>query len=292
MSGASVAPPGPTSDDAPNRLFELVHGGLRFRIRVEDGVVPWLDDDDRPFVHPCDASAPLGEVSVRLHRGPDPRDREGPAETLRFRSGPGEFSLDLFDARVRIDAHDHEARCADVWCGRPELALGPALTATSAFVAQRRGGLVVHCTAVELGGTAVLFVGPSGAGKSTAASMCLSGRAMAWDRAVLAPSGSEWVVAGLSGGTPVAIPVSERSSAPAAAVLRVRRGTSRPGIVRADGAEAFFLLRESTVWVTDPDERTCGDRVEAVLDRLRAASVHTVLGQPLDDLLGGWLHGG
>lgn len=292
MTGRSVVPPGPTSADAPIRTFELVHGGLRFRIRVEDGVVPWLDDDDRPFVHPPDSLAPLGDVSLRLHRGPVPADRAAPSDVLRYRTEEHAFSFELRSARIRFERGDSAAEAGDVWCAVERLALGPVLTAVAAFVAQRRGGLVVHGAAVELHEVAVLFVGPSGAGKSTAAALCRSGKVLAWDRAVLVPTGRGFLLAALGGGTPIDLPVSDRSAVPVSGVLRVRQARDRPHISTATGAEAFFLIRESTVWVTDPDERTCGDRVEAVRGRVRAASVYTVLGEPLDEILGEWRDGG
>lgn len=46
-----------------------------------------------------------------------------------------------------------------------------------AFVLRRRGTLVLHASAVELAGRAVVFCGPSGAGKSTVAAVCISGGA-------------------------------------------------------------------------------------------------------------------
>ncbi len=127
--------------------------------------------------------------------------------------------------------------------------------------------------------------------KSTAASLCRAGKVLAWDRAVLAPTDSGFLVAGLCGGTPIDLPFSERAVLPVSAVLRVRHGTDRPRLTPARGAEAFFLLRESTVWVADPDEGTCGDRVAAVVGTGRVGIVHTVLGEPLDEMLGEWCDG-
>lgn len=86
-----------------------------------------------------------------------------------------------------------------------------------------RGGLLLHASAVEVGGRAYLFPGPSGTGKSTAAAAVPGAAPIGEDRCVVRRTESGWRVGSIPtwGGKYAPVPAVEL---PAAALLLIRKG--------------------------------------------------------------------
>lgn len=128
--------------------------------------------------------------------------------------------------------------------------------------ALERGGMVLHASAVELGGRAHLFPGPSGAGKSTLARKLSSegGRVLADELVVLLPGEGGVTVHG----TPFWL--GSRAPAPLAAIWRLERG---PLSVRPlDRREALRHLAGNLALVVQGD----GEVRLALAAAARAAS--------------------
>ena len=157
------------------------------------------------------------------------------------------------------------------------------VTALTAAVVSREGGLVLHAAGVEIDGRASLFIGPSGAGKTTAANHCQGARWMARDRAAVYPTPLGWYAAGMAGGDPIELPRAAGRVFPLASVSRIQRAAERVALREATTTEAVRYLRESLqTSQAGPEEEAA--RLDTIL-AFHAGSPLTVLetrlGEPL-----------
>ncbi|MGF1465861.1 MAG: hypothetical protein ACFCGT_06980 [Sandaracinaceae bacterium] len=266
----------------------LVLGGVAMEVCPAPGL-PWsLGEEHRTMARAFEATPVVGSVRCAVgrfpggSRGPQP-DPAAP-RTVAWRWGAERARLSTLGVELalrRLGAGQYVARGAV----EPERG-GPSslCTALACAVVLREGGLVLHATAVELRGRAVLFIGPRGAGKTTAAHQCRNGRWMARDRAAVFETGGAWHVAGLCGGDPIRLPQSAAAALPVAAVLRVRRGDGPATALRElHPAEALVALRESVQRAGDAeDEERVLDAASRLLASVPVAEARTVIGPDLE----------
>lgn len=205
-----------------------------------------------------------GRGSVRISRAT--------AEIRRF--VPGSYAV---SARVVPDANG----CAAL------------VTALAGAAINREGGLVLHASAIELDGRAVLFIGPSGAGKTTAANHTPGARWLARDRAAVVPGGGGYLAFPMAGGDEIDLPRSDRAGVPVAAILRVRRGRDAIAIEELSALAAVRDVRESVQSgsATAEEEERRLDAIVALASRVPVASIYTKLHTPLTEPLSEWLGG-
>jgi energy-coupling factor transporter ATP-binding protein EcfA2 len=171
--------------------------------------------------------------------------------------------------------------------------LDALLSALSAAVLEREGGVVLHAAAIEWRKRAVLFVGPSGAGKTTAGNHCAGALSFARDRVALVGSGAGFAAWPLPGGSSdgALLPSSNRSWLPLAGIVRVRRGRTMPHFERLAAAHALAVLRESALSSSGAAVEE-GQLLASLADIVSATPVdalHTVLGEPLAEVIDEWL---
>ncbi len=152
------------------------------------------------------------------------------------------------------------------------------VTALTAAIVEREGGLVLHAAGVELDGRAALFIGPSGAGKTTTANHCRELRWMARDRAVVYRTPLGWYAAGMPGGDPIDLPRSHGRVFPLGGICRIVKNTVGPRVLRLEGARAVFKLRECVQSSAGIDEADALERVEAFAREARICELETMIG--------------
>jgi len=157
---------------------------------------------------------------------------------------------------------------------------GALAAAVAACVVDRMGGLCLHAAAVDVGGSAVLFIGPSGAGKTTAANHCFHARALARDRVLAFPRDGRWYVAALPGGEEGQLAPSRSNTLPLAAIYRVvRRSATEVGSLPAP--RALAVLRESVQAPIGTDEHSLLDRIASLSEQALVGEASVVLGEAL-----------
>lgn len=207
----------------------------------------------------------------------------------------GDCRLDTASAFAQLHVAT-EGSCS----GRAALALrrgslDALLSGVVAALLYRRGGVVLHAAAIELGGEVLAFIGPSGSGKSTAARS--SGAPLfAVDRlALLPPSepGSRWLACALPGGTSEAGggARSRELVLPLCAVLRVGPKSSPLALALLAGARSLAQLRAAMFQGSrlPEDERLLLDCASALLRAVPVAKVSFSLESELAPLLESWL---
>lgn len=124
-----------------------------------------------PELIPVDAGA--CDVRIRLHSGPPPSERDvGPNESLLAWEEVGTFWVSRGKV-ITIYPHDG---------GDSDLIQFPLMGPVFGTLLSQRGRIVLHASAVEIGGCAVAFVGHKGFGKSTtAAALHARGHALITD---------------------------------------------------------------------------------------------------------------
>ncbi|HEY2734281.1 MAG TPA: hypothetical protein VGI70_09860 [Polyangiales bacterium] len=194
-------------------------------------------------------------------------------------------------SEVGVDKYAATACIAPNGRGASALALG-----LSAAILQRRGGLCLDATAIELDDRAVLFLGPNEASPLSAASLAAA-PLFSCDRVSVAPDreGRYWAFS-LPGADAVrAACRSQRRALPLAALLRVRPAPAiaAASLQRMTGSERAFALRAAA------DSGQLGPRAEhdlqCAIDRLCVAvpifELHGVFDAPIVPLLRGRLGG-
>ncbi len=114
--------------------------------------------------------APAGETDVTVRRGPIPDDLPEPSTKGPNWTMAGDRFLLRLPGIARFLISAGREIVIETVAGKEEadaviFLLGSALS----IVLHQRGRMVLHASAVSVGGKAVLFCGPSGAGKSTLA---------------------------------------------------------------------------------------------------------------------------
>lgn len=138
---------------------------------------------------PCHAGEPQGPIDLDIRRddGLDAPQADGEPAAFSLRRPGGPPVDDLWWREVgafRIFGVDRIAYRPNSGVG-PDLLTLPLLGTVMAAVLHHRGHMVLHGSAVEINGRAVVFVGDKGAGKSTtAASLVSSGRRILTDDVV------------------------------------------------------------------------------------------------------------
>ena len=276
------APEAPTPDADPTCF---VFGGVAFDVQAGPGVQWALTDEHRLFT-----SGYLQEpVFARVHLAVTASTELG-FEQHREVVGAWDGDVAMVrTSRARAEIRDlgtsfvATARVAPDANGCSNLC-----TAVLALIAERRGGVILHATGVDLDGEGVLFIGPSGAGKTTAANHCASGRWFARDRAIVFPVGPAWFSSALPGGGDCALARSSRSVLRLRAIYRVRQAVGAPRVEEVALGDRLAVLREcqQATMATVPGERARIDALLHLASTLEVASIRTVLGAPLEAALG------
>lgn len=270
------------------RRLSIDYGAIRFRIRSRSASLE-LPPGDEEFLRSCDAAEttpPMMTCDVVLEAASAGEDLPPVSERLprwTFEESGGTLEFAFCRAMLRTTAEGGVQVRAST-DGTP-FTTSSLLSALTAAMVQRAGGLVLHATGIELDGKGILFVGPSGAGKTTAADLCHGARWIARDRAVVLPTSQGVRVWGLVGGTPGTLERSERHHVPLSAVLRVHQGREDPTLDWCDSVRAAFLLRESTFSGLGVPEPSCWSAIDRLREAARVGEVFTVLGRPLVPLL-------
>lgn len=209
---------------------------------------------------------------------------------------------------------------ASVEC-RPDPSVDPAVVGllvsglVVAFLLGLRGDLVLHASAVEVGGSAVALAGCSGAGKSTlAAVLCAAGAKLVTDdvlRVVSGPAGvrsvggtphlrlrphASWVVEGFASPQAVSTTADDRlgvapaaslqPSLPLGAVALVRPSRSATNVEIADVAASQAVLRLAAVlrvggWAQPAVRRRHFDALAGMARSVRVVEAVVPWGPPL-----------
>lgn len=145
-----------------------------------------------PGLRPAEAA---GTPDVVVRRGPVPEPDGYPASGIAVRPGPETDVLAWYGrARLRLSAEAVDVETEnDPFAA--QCVVGPGL----GVVLHRRGRVVLHGSAVDVGGRAVVLVGDKGAGKSTTAAALLArGHALLTDDlvALAGPSAAPTVLPG------------------------------------------------------------------------------------------------
>jgi hypothetical protein len=148
-----------------------------------------------------------GELTIELAREPLPKPRGEPASTLVGDDGRRFYASHELDGRCLLELPpsgtfllDPGAARVTVGIGDDDEALREHRIVSSAIgtLLAMRGDLVLHASAVGVGGRAVIFCGPTGRGKSTLA--------LALGEAGYGVLAEDGVAIDLEGGEPVAYP--------------------------------------------------------------------------------------
>lgn len=265
----------------------FAYGGMRVAW-VEDGVACTtvrLPEEHALHAGLARPAAADVEVEVVSTRRPPP---SGDARAMRWawsgstgRAESGWAALvveQIAERRFRVQAHTVAGAA-----GRAAI-----LSLLAPTVVERLGGLVLHATAVVLGGRAVLFIGPSGAGKTTSARHMGEATWLARDRAVVVRDElGRWQAWGAPGGDDVPLEHASDVVAPLGAVLRVLRSEGASRIVPLPPASALLRLRESIQsGATDRDgEHGALDAAARLLREVPVAAVEVALGCRLADVV-------
>ena len=147
----------------------------------------------------------------------------------------------------------------------PARAIENLLRSAVAWLAQRRGGLLVHGASIERDGRVLVFYGPSGAGKSTLSAQSRSGRVISDDLTLLLPAEGGLHAAGspfrgtYTGGETVT------GLFPVAGFYRLRKD-ARTAVSPGDAA-AFADFLGNLPWVVDqlPTRPELFERIRAAV---------------------------
>jgi hypothetical protein len=178
-------------------------------------------------------------------------------DEMAFEFGPGRAHLAFGRVGQFEVREDGVIRYELVEGGNPALAGVVLLGTVFAALLQMRGQLVLHASAVAVGGRGVVFLGAKGAGKSSLAAACLrAGHGFLTDDVLPVGAGGELVpgfpqiklvtpLEGLAGAVPMPeigksrLDVGETAAAAPAAVLYVLRGGGALGCEPVTGAAAL-----------------------------------------------------
>jgi hypothetical protein len=255
----------------------FVLGGVAFEICPAPGLDWSVGEEHRLFVGPYSISPVAGEVRCVVSPAPElERDCDrairwewdgelAHVETGRVRAELRRLSAGHYAATAMVVPN--EAGCSSL------------VTALSAAIASREGGLVLHAAGVEIDGRAVLFLGPSGAGKTTAANHSLGARWIARDRAAIYPTPLGWYAAGMPGGDPIELVRAPGRVFPLAGLYRIRKANAAE-LTPLAGAPAVRHLRESLQSASGNvrDEHELLDRAHRVTKEVRIGELRTALG--------------
>lgn len=269
----------------PNRF---VFGGVAFDVSAGPAL-PWeLLGDHARFATHDDVGPTALAVHVAASSAPELAHEQGREIHVAWKGGTGHLRTRGVRAEVReLGPGNFVASAllsaADSGCTNLCTSLAGALI-------DRIGGVVLHASAIELDGGALLFVGPSGAGKTTIANHCAGARGFAKDRVAAYPTPSGWYAAPMAGGDEVDLPHSSERVLPLLGVLRVVQA-ERPSIADDSPIRAVHILRESAQ-LTDRSADAEGlllDRLLEMSSKVRVGTVRSVLGDTVLDRLRTWV---
>ena len=126
------------------------------------------------------SNRPLPELAARARcpsRTPDVRleiGEETPITAARLETGDGRSLVDIPGAGRFVIANGRDISVAPATGADPSIVRLFALGSAFGLVCHQRGLLVLHASAVAIGGTAIAFVADQGRGKSTLAAHCLA----------------------------------------------------------------------------------------------------------------------
>ena len=266
----------------------FVFGGVAFEMCPAPGLVWSVDDKHRLFGGAYATSPVAGRVHCTVSPAPE-LEAAGVAREIHW-----EWSGDVAHvttARVRAELRRLGPGCyvASALVVPNDAGCSGLITALTAAVVSREGGLVLHAAGVEIDGRASLFIGPSGAGKTTAANHCQGARWMACDRAVVYPTPLGWYAAGVVGGdaTELMLPRAAGRVFPLGAVSRIRQATERVTLREATPIEAVRYIRESLQAKRASEEEEAA-RLQAIVsfhERMPLTVLETRLGESLISVL-------
>lgn len=225
-------------------------------------------------LYPATAANP--HVSLTVEQIPDFTDgrMRGPEYPgfARRMVGPGEIALSRFDAEgvLRVPDDVTEPIRGQFRVGASENSLEAIIRIAMSIALPRRGGLLMHASAIEVAGEAHIFAGVSGAGKSTIATML----AESWPRCtklsdellIVAPGSDPALDGGRSPDPAMAVyvtpfigshglPHGRQVRARALYFLHQAPHHERRAMSPTDGLRE--LLRHVLVYVAEPDTAGC-----------------------------------
>lgn len=260
----------------------FVFGGVAFEMCPAPGL-RWAVGSEHRLFRGAYATSP---VAGRVHCvvSPAPELEAGFSREIHWEWSGDVAHVSTGGARAELRRLSPGCYAATALVVPSEAGCSALVTALTAAVVSREGGLVLHASGVELDGRAFLFIGPSGAGKTTAANHCQGGRWIAHDRAVVYPTRLGWYAAGICGGSDaIDLPPPTGRVFPLGCVARIRHAQDRVAVREATPVEAARYLRESLFAVNGTAEDE-GARLETVLDFHATTPLRvleTKLGEPL-----------
>ena len=271
----------------PTHPARFVFGGVAFDVSTAPGLTWSLDADHALFRAAFDTTPAALSVRIAVTPAPELETEFGREIHVSWDRDAGSVRASRSRAEVRQLGPRSFAASAVV---SPSAQGCQSLcTALAGALIDRVGGVVMHASAIEVAGGALVFVGPSGAGKTTVANHCRGALAFAKDRVAAYPTPVGWHVAPMAGGDDVLLPQSSQRVLPLLGVLRVVKSDD-PSIEDANLSRGVHLLRES-VQATDRSvaaERDLLDRLVTMCAEVRVATIRNVLGHTVLPRLLAW----
>jgi hypothetical protein len=263
----------------------FVLGGVAFEMCPAPGISWTLGDEHRMFAGAYSISPVAGEVHAVV--SPAPELRENIGREIRWQWDGDVAHLETGRVRAELRRLGRGRYAATALVVPDAFGCSSLVTALTAAIVKREGGLVLHAAGVELDGRAVLFIGPSGAGKTTAANHCQGLRWIARDRAAIYPTPLGWYAAGMAGGDVIELPPASARVLPLGAIYRIGRGVETVAAVPLQGVDAIRALRESvqSIAASPIEESARLDAIVRVSDACTVGRLETCLGAPLVDTL-------
>jgi len=279
-SPSPEVPPTAPPVRAEPAIHRFVFGGVAFEVSTAPALRWALIEDHARFGAPFDEGPVAASVRVAA------------SSVTAFPRAPRDVRYTWRGGHARVETHGVRADLRELGPGSFACSAlvgaqrgdcGSLCTALAGALVDRVGGLVLHASAIELEGGAVLFVGPSGAGKTTAANHCAGARAFAKDRAAVYRTEAGWFTAPMAGGDEIELPGAERRVLPLHAILRVERGEDAVAVEGCDPLAAVRVLRESAqLGARDVDsEGALLERLLTIAAQAPVGIVRTRLGAPV-----------